>query len=163
MYVSAVSAEIVDGTLPEKRLWARFLRNIVIRMPGSAGRPHRRRAAYRSTSLVSAVRLARIGPVKPFSSKYLITHVEACGRTERGPDAQPRAREARHAPHRKRARPREGDAQPRERGQRGDRRRQPAGEAVIAEGPAPQRAHPARASRPEPRMAAVGRTGRPAW
>jgi hypothetical protein len=39
--VSAVSAEIVDGTLPEKRFSARFLRhNVPVRTPDSAERPH---------------------------------------------------------------------------------------------------------------------------
>jgi hypothetical protein len=42
--VSAVSAEIVDGTLPEKRFSKRFLRNnVLVRTPESAGRPHGRR------------------------------------------------------------------------------------------------------------------------
>ncbi len=64
-YVSAVSAEIVDGTLPEKRLPPRPLRhNELIRTPESARRSHGGRRAYRETSLVSAVMLARIGPVK---------------------------------------------------------------------------------------------------
>jgi hypothetical protein len=31
---------------------------------------------------VSAVMLARIGPVKPFWVKVLLAHSEACGRTE---------------------------------------------------------------------------------
>jgi hypothetical protein len=40
-YVSAVSAEIGDGTLPEKRLSPRSLRhNVLIRTPDPAGRPH---------------------------------------------------------------------------------------------------------------------------
>ena len=43
--------------------------------------------------------------------------------------------------------PREGDAQARERGQRGDRRRHAAGEAVLVEEPVPQRARSARPSR----------------
>ena len=41
---------------------------------------------------MSAVMLARIGPVKPLDSKDLITHSEACGRTER-------TAHARHASH----------------------------------------------------------------
>jgi hypothetical protein len=41
-----------------------------------------------------------------------------------------------------------GGAQLRERGQRGDRRRHAAGEAVLVEGPAPQRARSEGASRP---------------
>jgi hypothetical protein len=80
-------------------------------------------AAYKKTSRVSAVMLARIGPVKPVWDKYLIAHSEACGRAEDGPPTRSRcAPAAKKAPHR-RVRPREGDAQPRERGQRGDRRR----------------------------------------
>jgi hypothetical protein len=31
--------------------------------------------------------LARIGPVKPFLSNFLIAHSEACGRVEDGPPA----------------------------------------------------------------------------
>ena len=43
-FVSAVSAEIVDGTLPEKRFSPRDLRHdVLIRMPESAGRPYGRR------------------------------------------------------------------------------------------------------------------------
>jgi hypothetical protein len=38
--------------------------------------------AYRTTSRVSAVMLARIGPVKPFLRKPLIAHSEACSRTD---------------------------------------------------------------------------------
>jgi hypothetical protein len=96
--------------------------------------------------------LARIGPVKPFLPKFLITHSKACGRTEDGPPMRSRcARAATQVPHRRRARPREGDAQRRERGQRGERRRHAAGEAVLVEVPAPQRARSARASRPEDR------------
>ena len=39
--VSAVSTEIVDGALPEKRFSLRILRhNVPIRTPESAGRPH---------------------------------------------------------------------------------------------------------------------------
>ncbi len=42
------------------------------------------------TSLVSAVMLARIGPVKPFLLKPLIAHSEALGRAEgEPPRAQP--------------------------------------------------------------------------
>jgi hypothetical protein len=93
--------------------------------------------------------LARIGPVKPFLFKYLIAHSEACGGAEDGPPTRSRcARTTTKAPRRRRARPREGDAQVRERDQRGDRRRHAAGEAVLVEGPAPQRARSARASRP---------------
>ncbi len=77
-YVSAVSAEIVDGKLPEKRLIPRTLRrNVPVRTPDSAGRPHGGSGAYRWTSLVSAVMLARIVPLKPFSLNSLITHSEA--------------------------------------------------------------------------------------
>jgi hypothetical protein len=32
---------------------------------------------------VSAVMLARIGPLKPFSSNFLIAHSEACGRAKK--------------------------------------------------------------------------------
>jgi hypothetical protein len=39
------------------------------------------------TSRVSAVMLARIEPVKPFSSNFLIAHSEACGRAEDEPPA----------------------------------------------------------------------------
>jgi hypothetical protein len=46
--------------------------------------------AYRSTSLVSAGMLARIGPVKPFLLRYLIAHSEACGRAEDGPPTRSR-------------------------------------------------------------------------
>jgi hypothetical protein len=43
-YVSAVSAEIVGGTLPEKRFSRRFLRrNVPVRTRQSAERPHGRR------------------------------------------------------------------------------------------------------------------------
>jgi hypothetical protein len=84
MSVSAVSAEIVDGTLPEKRLSPRALRlNVLICMPESAGRSHGSSGAYRYASLVSAVMLARIGPVKVLLFKCLITHSEGCGRAER--------------------------------------------------------------------------------
>jgi hypothetical protein len=92
--------------------------------------------------------LARIGPVKPFLATYLNAHSEACGRAEDGPPTRSRCVvAATQAPHRRRARPCEGGAQVRERGQRGDRRRHAAGEAVPDEGPAPQRARSARASR----------------
>jgi hypothetical protein len=57
---------------------------------------------------------------------------------------------------RRRVRPREGDAQVRERGQRGERRRHAAGEAVVAEVPAPQRARSARTSRPGDRTGGGG-------
>jgi hypothetical protein len=99
--------------------------------------------------------LARIGPVKPFLGKYLIAHSEACGRAEDEPPTRSRcARAATQAPRRRRARPREGDAQNSERGQRGDRRRHAAGEAVLGEVPAPHRARSARASRPGHRTGA---------
>jgi hypothetical protein len=49
-----------------------------------------------------------------------------------------------------------GDAQVRERGQRGDRRRHAAREAVLAEAPAPQRARSARVSRPADRTGGGG-------
>ncbi len=82
--LSAVNAEIVGGTLPEKRFSSRYLRhNVPVRTPESAGRPHGGSGAYSSTSLVSAVMLAGIGPVKPFLAKFLIASSEACGRTER--------------------------------------------------------------------------------
>jgi hypothetical protein len=119
-YVSAVIAEIVDGTVPEKRLPPRTLcRNVLIRTPESAGRSHGGSGAYSLTSLVSAVMLARIGPVKLFWIKPLITHSEGCGRAEqsahalvqrgrpawaaRNPKAhaQPCTCAARHAPHRR--------------------------------------------------------------
>ncbi len=113
--------------------------------------------AYRETSRVSAVMLARIGPVKPFLYKDLTAHSEACGRAGDGPPARSRcARAATQAPRRRRARPREGDAQARERGQRGDRRRHAAGEAVVLEIPAPQRARSARPSRQGDRTGGSG-------
>ena len=52
--------------------------------------------------------LAGNGPVKPFLVKDLIKHSEACGRTERAAHAQPRARAATHAPHRREPRLRVG-------------------------------------------------------
>ncbi len=65
-------------------------------------------AAYRKASLVSAVMLARIGPVKPFLANDLIAHSERCGRNERAAHAQPlRSRSVNTSA---RARPREGDA-----------------------------------------------------
>ena len=45
---------------------------------------------YSSTSLVSAVMLARIGPVKPLLYKDLIAHSEACRRAEDGPPVRSR-------------------------------------------------------------------------
>jgi hypothetical protein len=82
--VSAVSAEIVGGTLPEKRFSTRALcRSVPVRRAEAAERPHGGGAAYRLASLVSAVMLARIGPVKPFLPKVLITHSKACGRAEK--------------------------------------------------------------------------------
>jgi hypothetical protein len=105
--VSAVSAEIVDGTLPEKRFSPRCLRhNVPVRTRESAGRSTSGGGAYRWASLVSAVMLARIGPVKPSSVNNLIMHSEACGRTERAARVQPRACAA--SPYRQRARPRVG-------------------------------------------------------
>ncbi len=94
MYVSAVSAKIVDGKLPENRFSLRYLyHNGLLRTPDSAGRPHGGGGgAYKSTSLVSTVMLARIGPLKPFLDKPLITHGEACGRTGRPANAKPHAR-----------------------------------------------------------------------
>ncbi len=104
---------------------------------------------YRVASRVSAEMLARIGPVKPFLAKFLIAHSGGMRPRRRWTaHAQARARAAKQAPHRRRARPREGDAQERERSQRGDRRRHAAGEAVLVEVPAPQRARSARANRP---------------
>jgi hypothetical protein len=67
---------------------------------------------------------------------------------------RPAQRAATHATLRRQARPREEDAHEREGGQRGDRRRHAAGEAVLVEGPAPQRARSARASRPQDRTGA---------
>ena len=102
MSVSAVSAEIVDGTLPVKRFSPRSLRhNVPIHTLDSAETPHGSGGAHRKTSLVSAVMPARIGPVKPFLNKALPTDSEACGRTERAANAQPGARAARNAPHRR--------------------------------------------------------------
>jgi hypothetical protein len=114
-------------------------------------------AAYREASRVSAEMLAGIGPVKPFLYKALLAHSEACGRAEDGPPTRSCcARAATQAPHRRRARPCEGNAQPRERGQRGDRRRHAAGEAVLVKQPAPQRVRSARASRPGDRTGGGG-------
>jgi hypothetical protein len=51
-YVSAVSAEIVGGTLPEKRLVKMFLRHtVLIRTPESARRPHGRRRGVQPDQL----------------------------------------------------------------------------------------------------------------
>jgi hypothetical protein len=61
--------------------------------------------AYRAASLVSAVMLAKIEPVKPFFDKRLSAHSEACGRTERAAHAQPRARATNHALHRRKPGP----------------------------------------------------------
>ncbi len=57
------------------------------RSQGRGGRKTARAAAaaYREPSLVSAVMLARIGPVKPFLDKELIAHSEACGSAEMEP------------------------------------------------------------------------------
>ncbi len=83
MCVSAVSAEIVVGTVPEKRLPFRALRrNVLVQTPESVGRPHGGGGAYRLTSLVSAMMLAGMGPVKLLWDTNLITHSEACGRIE---------------------------------------------------------------------------------
>jgi hypothetical protein len=150
-YESAVSAEIVGGTLPEKRFSPRALCHNAPVRHARVGREDRTAggAAYSSTSRVSAVMLAGIGPVKPFLLKNLIAHSEACGRAEDEPPTRSRcARAATHAPRRRRARPREGDTHDGERGQRRDRRRHASGEAVVAQVPAPQRARSARASRP---------------
>jgi hypothetical protein len=48
MYVSAVSAEIVGGTLPEKRFVARFLRHSVPVQHARVGRETARAAARRT-------------------------------------------------------------------------------------------------------------------
>jgi hypothetical protein len=148
--VSAVIAEIDGGTLPEKRFSPRYLRRSVPVQHAPVGREDRTGGGgtHSATSRVSAVMLARIGPVKPFLPKCLIAHSEACGRAEDEPLMRsPCPRAATQAPRRRRARPREGGAQPRERGQRGDRRRHAAGEAVLAKVPATQYARSARASR----------------
>ncbi len=88
--MSAVSAEIFGGMLPEKRFSLRTLRRNVPVQHARVGRETARAAggAHRSTSPVSAVTLARIGPLKLFFLKYLITHTEACGHTERPTHAQ---------------------------------------------------------------------------
>ncbi len=152
-YVSALSAVIAGGTLPEKRFSRRFLRrNVPVTR---ASRPRDRTgggAAYSSTSRVSAVMLARIGPVKPVLIKYLIAHSKACGRAENKPPSRSHALALR----RRRCiggepRRAKGGAHEREGGQRGDRRRHAAGEAARAEVPAPQRARSAHASRPKDR------------
>ena len=81
--MSAVSAEIVDGALPEKRLSPRLLRhNVPACTPNAAGAPHDGGGPYRCASLVSAVMLGSIGPVKPFLFKYLITHTHAAAPNE---------------------------------------------------------------------------------
>jgi hypothetical protein len=97
MPVSAVSAEIAGGTLPEKRFSLRCLRHSVPVQHARVGDRPGGSAAHRSTSLVSAVMLAGIGPVKPFLDKRLIAHSEACA--ERAARVQPRARTA--LPHRR--------------------------------------------------------------
>ncbi len=74
-------------------------------------------AAYRKASLVSAVMLARIGPVKPFLLKYLIAHSRGMRPNRRH---RPRAAAELAKQGMRRV---VGDAQVRERGQRGDRRR----------------------------------------
>ncbi len=86
-HVSALSAESVGGTLPEKRFSLRTLRRNVPAHHARVGREDRTGggAAYREPSLVSAVMLAGIGPVKPFLPKCLIAHSEACGHTEKEP------------------------------------------------------------------------------
>jgi hypothetical protein len=58
-----------------------------------------RGGAYRWASLVSAVMLTGIGPVKPFLFKSLVVHNEACGRAERAAKREPRA--ARQVSHRR--------------------------------------------------------------
>jgi hypothetical protein len=96
--------------LPQRRTRRQRARSARTSRPGD--RPGG--AAYRAASLVSAVMLARIGPLKPFPPKFLIAHSEACCRAEDEPLT--RSRCARKATQ-------EGGAQARERGQRGDRRR----------------------------------------
>ena len=75
MKVSVVSAEIVDGALPVNRLSQRSLcRNV--HLSHAPTRPEHR-GAYSVTILVSATMLSRIGPVKLFLCKSLITHARA--------------------------------------------------------------------------------------
>jgi hypothetical protein len=72
-YVSALSAEIVGGTLPEKRFSRRYLPQRA--RSARANRPGDRTGGggvYRVASRESAVMLAGIGPVKPFLFKPLI-------------------------------------------------------------------------------------------
>jgi hypothetical protein len=85
--------------------------------------------------------LAGIGPVKPFLAKRLIARSEAYGRTEQKLHTRSHAHEKRGVPCRA------WGIHGREPGQRGDRRRHAAGEAVLVEVPAPQRARSARVSR----------------
>jgi hypothetical protein len=104
--------------LPQRRTRRQRARSARTSRPGD--RPGGA-AAYRMASLVSAVMLAGIGPVKPLLPKYLITQAHAAARNKL--QTRSRCARARHAPRRRRVRPREGGAQARERGQRGDRRR----------------------------------------
>jgi hypothetical protein len=78
MRVTAVSADIVDGALPENRFRPRYLRRHAhISQAPSRPKHPRRDNAYSSTRLVSATMLSRIGPVKLFLCKSLITHARA--------------------------------------------------------------------------------------
>jgi hypothetical protein len=99
--------------------------------------------------------LARIGPVKPFLDKTLIAHSEACGRAEDGPPTRNNVLAQRRMRRIGSSAALEG-TQPRERGQRGDRRRRAAGEAVLGEVPMPQRAPSARTSLPGDRTGGGG-------
>jgi hypothetical protein len=88
------------------------------------------------TSLVSAVMLAGIGPVKLFLAKCLITLAHGSrGRASYARCSAMRSRSDACAASAASPAARR-DAHERERGQRGDRRRHAAGEAVLSERPA---------------------------
>ncbi len=75
--MSAVSTETADGTVPVKRLSPRSLHDNAhagTHASPAAPAPHGDWGAHRWTSLVSAVTLARMGPVSAFLFKFLITH-----------------------------------------------------------------------------------------
>ncbi len=117
--------------------------------------------AYRETSLVSAVTLARIGPVRPFFVSPLIAHSEACGPTEDEPLTHSRKLAQRH---RRRVGGEPGSA-------KGTHRDVSAVSAESVGGTLPVKRFSPRALRHNvPRLATTSRpgdrterTGRPAW